>query len=98
MNHNECTYGSGGHAPAGLPDHVVFFVFTDEFDVKDFGEVLPEVVAGSHLQRFAVGHHGFQGGGVVGSSEFFAVTFYANDDGDGKVVFYDVCGTLRART
>ena len=49
MNHNQCTYCSGGHAPAGLPDHVVFFVFAYEFDVEDFCEMLSEVVAGSHL-------------------------------------------------
>ena len=90
MNHDECAYGACGDAPAGLPDHVVLFVFADEFDVEDLGEVLTEVVAGSHLQCFAVRHHSFQRGGVVGSSEFFAVTLDADDDGDGEVVFHDV--------
>jgi len=58
-----------------------------EGDVERFGEVLTEVVGGSGLDGAEILGHGFDGVGVIGTGEFFAIGFDAIDDGDAHPLF-----------
>ncbi len=64
--------------------------FVEEGYPEGLGETLPELVAGPHLQRLAVAHHGFGGPGGGGAGEPFPVGFAAGEHGDGQHVDHEV--------
>ena len=64
--------------------------FVEEGDVEDAGEVLPELVARSHLQRLAVAHHCFAGPGGGGPREALALGLAPREDRDGQDVDHEV--------
>jgi hypothetical protein len=90
VRHDEAAHHAGararGRRPAGLLDTVGVGVG----DAECPGEVLPELVAGRHLQRLAVSHHRLAGHGVDGAGEPLARAFDADGHRDGQRVLQKV--------
>ncbi len=76
--------------PRCLPDVLFLSGLVEECGVEHAGEVLPELVAGSHLQRLAVAHHCFARPGGGGPREALTLGLAPRQDGDGQDVDHEV--------
>ena len=61
-----------------------------ELRPEDLGEVLPELVAGAHLQGLPVAHHRLAGEGVDGAGEALVGRLAAGQHGHGQHVHHEV--------
>ena len=69
MGHDEGADEAGGRSPRSGPSIFLIAFDVAELDAARFGEILPEKVGGSRLERFSVLHHRFDGIGVDGAGE-----------------------------
>ncbi len=67
-------------APRRRPAQLLAALLGEVADVEGAGEVLPELVAGAHLQGLAVAHHALERQGVRRSGEALAGGLAAEDD------------------
>src|ERR1700719_134349 len=86
MNHDDGADYARGEPPGGCPAMLELAALVQIADLESLCEILAEEMRGAGLQRFAVGHHGFDGIGDVRARELFGVGFSAGDYGNGGVV------------
>src|SRR2546427_1074170 len=87
MGHDHGSYQSPGDSPGGSPCEVFFLVLSEELDLEGFGEVLSQVVGGSHLHRLAVRHHCFEGCSVDCALELLPLRLLTHENRYGDLIF-----------
>jgi len=86
MGHDDGTDKASGHTPRGGVAVLELIILIQEFDIKGFGEVLPEVMRGAALERAGIAHHGFNSVGMLGAGKFLGLAFAPRNDRDGSFV------------
>ncbi len=87
MSHDQAAYQPGGHAPAGGPGVFALSGLILKRDVKCFGEILPQKMAGARLKSAAVLHQCFNAQGVNRSWKFLPVALGTGQDRHGHPLF-----------
>lgn len=79
-----------GRPPGRLPGEGLLARFVREADAESLREALAELVAGTHLEGFAIADHGFGGPGCGGAGEAFAFGLAPEQHGDRHHVDHEV--------
>ena len=88
--HNERTHQTGRDAPRGSPYELLLAVLVGEGDVEGLGEVLPQEVRRTALQRLTILHQCLDGVGLYGTGEALVGAFHTDMHGDSEEVAGEV--------